>query len=55
MSTQKVKDLLAALIASGFTGDQAARIIAADMVAAQLSDLNKTLKDLALEVRLKRY
>lgn len=54
MSTAKVKDLRDALAASGFTGDQAARIIAADMIAAQLSDLNKTLKDLKFMIQHKK-
>lgn len=47
MSIQTAKDLLIALTSAGFTGDQAARIIAADMISSQLANLNKTITSLA--------
>lgn len=55
MSTQRVKDHRDALVAAGFTGDQAAQIIAADMVASQLADLNKTVEKLRHTLMVKKF
>lgn len=55
MSTQRVKDHRDALVAAGFTGDQAARIIAADMIASQMADLNKTIEKLRFTVMTKKF